>query len=71
MIGIAGHNGEIELEEYWPVEMNDFDTFDAEIEKCYLDRAYANTCPSRKTFPAVGLVRPLRSCIIVDLPDPV
>ena len=42
LIGIAGHNGEIELEEYWPVEMNDFDTFDEEIEKCYLDRAYAN-----------------------------
>ena len=42
LVGIAGHNGEIELEEYWPVEMNSFDKFDEEIEKCYLDRAYAN-----------------------------
>ena len=42
LIGIAGHNGEIELEEYWPVEMNSFEKFDEEIEKCYLDRAYAN-----------------------------
>ena len=42
LVGIAGHNGEIELEEYWPVEMDSFEIFDAEIEKCYLDRAYAN-----------------------------
>ena len=42
LMGIAGHNGEIELAEYWPVELNDFDKFDEEIEKCYLDRAYAN-----------------------------
>ena len=42
LVGIAGHNGEIELEEYWPVEMDSFEKFDEEIEKCYLDRAYAN-----------------------------
>ncbi|MBE6975576.1 MAG: HD domain-containing protein [Ruminococcaceae bacterium] len=42
LVGIAGHNGEIELKEYWPVEMNSFEEFDREIEKCYENRAHAN-----------------------------
>ena len=40
--GIAGHNGEIELAEYWPVPMDSFDDFDAELEKCYTIPGYAN-----------------------------
>ncbi len=32
--GIAGHNGEIELEAYYPVPMEDFATFDAVMETC-------------------------------------
>lgn len=40
--GIAGHNGEIELEEYWPVPVSSFEEFDRMIEACYIDRAQAN-----------------------------
>lgn len=40
--GIAGHNGEIELEEYHPVPLSGFEEFDRQIELCYTDRAYAN-----------------------------
>ena len=40
--GIAGHNGEIELAEYHPVPMDSFETFDAEIEKCYTVPGYSN-----------------------------
>ena len=40
--GIAGHNGEIELEEYWPVPMESFEEFDAVIEGSYESRAKAN-----------------------------
>ena len=36
--GIACHNGEIELEEYTPVELGSFADFDAMIERCYLDK---------------------------------
>ena len=42
LVGIAGHNGEIELAEYWPVPMDSFEEFDREIEKCYTTRGYAN-----------------------------
>lgn len=42
LVGIAGHNGEIELEEYWPVPMESFRQFDEEIEKCYQIPGYAN-----------------------------
>lgn len=42
LAGIAGHNGEIELEEYWPTPVEDFDEFDRQIEQCYVDRKYAN-----------------------------
>ena len=35
--GIAGHNGEIEKEEYHPQELCDFKQFDSLIEGCYLD----------------------------------
>ena len=40
--GIAGHNGEIELEEYRPEPIDCFRKFDDMIERCYLDRVYAN-----------------------------
>ncbi len=35
--GIAGHNGEIEKEEYHPQNINDFNQFDNLIENCYLN----------------------------------
>lgn len=35
--GIACHNGEIELEEYQPAQLEGFDQFDAMIEACYED----------------------------------
>ena len=40
--GIAGHNGEIELSEYWPVHLESFSDFDRAIEDCYLEKAAAN-----------------------------
>ena len=40
--GIAAHNGELELEEYRPVVIRDFNEFDEIIEKCYQDRAFAD-----------------------------
>ena len=42
LVGIAGHNGEIELAEYWPVPMDSFEQFEAELEKCYQIPGYAN-----------------------------
>ncbi len=42
LVGIAGHNGEIELDEYRPVPMETFEEFDAELEKCYQIRGYCN-----------------------------
>lgn len=42
LAGIAGHNGEVELEEYHPVPLTDFATFDKLIEECYLSRVNAN-----------------------------
>ena len=42
LVGIAGHNGEIELDEYRPVPMESFDQFEAELEKCYTIPGYAN-----------------------------
>ena len=40
--GIAGHNGEIELSEYFPVPMDSFEDFEAELEKCYTIPGYSN-----------------------------
>ena len=40
--GIAGHNGEIELAEYHPVPMHSFEEFEAELEKAYTIKGYAN-----------------------------
>ena len=42
LAGVAGHNGEIELDEYWPVPMDSFEQFDAEMEKCYTIKGYSN-----------------------------
>lgn len=35
--GIAAHNGELELDEYKPVPLSDFDTFDRQMEDCCLN----------------------------------
>lgn len=40
--GIAGHNGEIELAEYHPVPLHSFEDFEAELEKAYTIKGYAN-----------------------------
>ena len=40
--GIAGHNGEIELSEYFPVPLNGFEHFESELEKAYTIKGYAN-----------------------------
>ena len=40
--GIAGHNGEIELSEYWPQPLESFEQFEAELEKAYTIKGYAN-----------------------------
>ena len=39
--GIACHNGEIELAEYRPNTIRSFEEYDAMIERCYTDPAYA------------------------------
>ena len=45
--GIVSHNGEIELEEYYPKPIESFEEYDRIIEKSYEDRAYAlNLMPS-------------------------
>ena len=36
--GIAGHNGEIEKEEYHPITISNFDEFDNLIQSCYTDK---------------------------------
>ena len=40
--GIAGHNGEIELAEYHPVPVDNFQDFDREIEKACTIQGYSN-----------------------------
>ena len=42
LAGIAGHNGEIELSEYRPFPIDDFDEFDQMIEQCYVNKVSAN-----------------------------
>lgn len=37
--GIAAHDGEMELSEYYPKPLDDFETFDAQIEACYIDKS--------------------------------
>lgn len=37
--GIASHDGELELERYSPVPLENFKEFDALIENCYLDKS--------------------------------
>ena len=39
--GIACHNGEVELEEYYPDNIRTFEEYDAMIERCYTDSTYA------------------------------
>lgn len=41
--GILSHNGEIELEKYSPVPVNNFEEFDNKFENCQKDRKYANS----------------------------
>ncbi len=37
--GIITHNGEFEMNEYYPSVMPDFDTFDRMVESCYVDES--------------------------------
>ena len=41
--GILSHNGEIELQQYRPEPIKDFDEFDKKFEECCHDRAFANS----------------------------
>ncbi len=52
--GIASHNGEMEMDEYRPKEMNSFDEFDETIESCYLD-----TLNCKKLVPST-----LEGCVV-------
>jgi len=36
--GIASHDGELELAEYYPKKLTSFDEFDSLIESCYIDK---------------------------------
>ena len=38
--GIASHNGEMELCEYYPQPLDNFEDFDKQIENCYVDKNY-------------------------------
>ncbi len=40
--GILSHNGEIELKEYVPQQILNFEEFDKKVENCYTSREYAN-----------------------------
>ena len=42
LTGIGGHNGEIEMSEYHPFPIDDFEEFDRMIEECYLHKVSAN-----------------------------
>ena len=39
LCGIAAHDGEMEMAEYKPRELDNFELFDEEIEGCYIDKA--------------------------------
>lgn len=40
--GIAAHNGELECEEYRPIPLTSFEQLDERMERCALDKAYAD-----------------------------
>ena len=40
--GILTHNGELELEEYYPQRLESFEEFDKILEKCYENKLYSN-----------------------------
>lgn len=45
--GILCHNGELELKEYRPKPLSDFDEFDKKVEECYIDpKAIKRLVPS-------------------------
>ena len=52
--GIAAHDGEMELCEYHPVPLSNFDDFDRQIEACYLDKGNV-----KKLVPAT-----LEGCVV-------
>lgn len=52
--GIASHDGELELSEYYPKPLESFDEFDEMIEGCYLDKANV-----RKLIPST-----LEGCVM-------
>ena len=41
--GIVSHNGELELDEYRPIPLKDFNEFDKRIENCYTQEGYMTT----------------------------
>lgn len=52
--GIAAHDGEMELSEYYPAPLDTFEEFDKQIEACYIDKKNV-----RKLVPAT-----LEGCVM-------
>jgi dGTPase len=52
--GIAAHDGEMELSEYYPAHLDTFKEFDTQIENCYMDKKNV-----RKLVPAT-----LEGCVM-------
>ncbi len=52
--GIAAHDGEMKLSEYYPASLDSFDEFDKQIEDCYIDKKNV-----RKLVPAT-----LEGCVM-------
>lgn len=52
--GIAAHDGEMELSEYYPAPLETFEEFDKQIEACYIDKGNV-----RKLVPAT-----LEGCVM-------
>ena len=45
--GIAAHDGEMELSEYYPAQLGGFEEFDKQIEACYIDKKNVRKLPCR------------------------
>jgi len=58
--GIAAHNGEMELNKYLPLPLQDFSAFDREIENCYQDIEYV-----KKLVPSTLEGCVMRICDII------
>ncbi len=58
--GIASHNGELELDEYKPLPLSNFEQFDRQIEECYQNAEYV-----KKLIPSTLEGCVMRICDII------